>query len=71
MSIHDEPFITPKEVGDLLQIPEKTLARWRWLNQGPPVHQLGKRPRYRRSEVMAWANAQRQPNAADLPRPAA
>lgn len=71
MHVHDEPFITPADVAELLQIPEKTLSRWRWLSQGPPHHSLGKRPRYRRSEVLAWASAQRQPNAADEPRPAA
>ncbi len=69
MPTHDESFITPADVAELLQIPEKTLSRWRWLNQGPPHRTLGKRPRYLRSEVLAWANAQRQPNAADEPRP--
>jgi len=62
-----EPYITPAEVGKLLSIPESTLARWRWTHDGPPAYQIGKRPRYLSSEVLAWANAQRQPNAADHP----
>ncbi len=58
-------YIDQEAVGEILGVPGKTVARWRWLNDGPPVHRFGKRRRYKRSEVLEWADAQRQANSAD------
>lgn len=44
----------PEEVSDLLKVPQGTLANWRYLGKGPRFVKVGRRVRYRRSDVEAW-----------------
>jgi hypothetical protein len=58
------PFITPKKLAEQIQVSERTLARWRAKNEGPPYHIFnGTRIRYPIVELEQWLNAgiQNQP----------
>ena len=47
-------FPTPDEAAAELKICERTLDRWRRLDEGPPITKLGRRVLYRRSSLQAW-----------------
>jgi hypothetical protein len=47
-------FLTPDETAAELKVCERTLDRWRRLDEGPPITKLGRRTLYRRSSVQAW-----------------
>ncbi|MGA7787238.1 MAG: helix-turn-helix domain-containing protein [Xanthobacteraceae bacterium] len=47
-------FLTQEEAASQLKVCERTLDRWRRLDEGPPITQLGRRIFYRRSSVQAW-----------------
>ena len=51
-------FLTQKEAAAELRVCERTLDRWRRLDEGPPITKLGRRPLYRRSSLQAWLRAQ-------------
>jgi excisionase family DNA binding protein len=40
-------------------IPLRTIYNWRQRGEGPPAYRVGKYLRYRRSEVDAWLEGQR------------
>jgi excisionase family DNA binding protein len=46
-----EQLLTPEEVSKVLQIPVKTLYRWRYRGTGPPGFRLGRHVRYRVRDV--------------------
>jgi hypothetical protein len=50
-------FLTPDETAAELKVCERTLDRWRRLDEGPPITKLGRRTLYRRSSVQAWLRA--------------
>lgn len=52
-----QPLMTIDEVSEYTQIPKSTLYNWRHRNEGPPSISLGRRVRYRRSDVEAWLDA--------------
>jgi hypothetical protein len=58
-----EDWLTAREAGALAKVTQKTLANWRSLGIGPPYSKLspgrGGRVRYRRSDLMAWLEADR------------
>jgi excisionase family DNA binding protein len=45
---------TPVEVAAFLQVPQKTLYRWRSVGEGPPALKVGRHLRYSWSDVEAW-----------------
>ena len=47
-------ILTPGEVSDLLKVPERTVADWRYMQKGPPFHKIGRHVRYLEDEVRAW-----------------
>jgi predicted DNA-binding transcriptional regulator AlpA len=49
-----QPLDTPAQVAERLQMPEKTLAHWRYTGRGPRYIRLGKHVRYERSSVDEW-----------------
>jgi excisionase family DNA binding protein len=53
-------FLTEKQSARLLSISHRTLQAWRRLGSGPAFVRLGRTIRYRREDVLAWANANRQ-----------
>ena len=55
-SVRDE-ILTTEEVCILLKIKKATLYRHTSQGTGPPFYKIGKRNRWKRSEVMAWFDA--------------
>ncbi|WP_405489123.1 helix-turn-helix transcriptional regulator [Streptomyces sp. NBC_00096] len=57
-SLSDDDWLTPREVGPILRVTEKTLSNWRSLGIGPPYRKLSDgrsgRVRYRKAVVLAW-----------------
>ena len=50
-------FLTQDEAATELKVCERTLDRWRALNNGPPITNLGRRILYRRANAQAWLGA--------------
>ncbi len=51
-------FLDSHDAARTLGLSEKTLRDWRMKRQGPPFRQFGRTVRYRRDELLAWADAQ-------------
>jgi excisionase family DNA binding protein len=53
---HAEPrrMATPAEVAEYLQVPVKTLYRWRYAGEGPPAYRVGRHLRFHWSDVEGW-----------------
>ena len=69
MSDHQarEPeLLTIAEAAELLRAPVATLRYWRHLGTGPRSFRLGRRVLYRRDDLLAWIDAQRQQGGGDL-----
>lgn len=49
-----ESLATVEEVAAFLQVPPKTIYRWRYLGEGPPGYRVGKHLRFRWTEVESW-----------------
>lgn len=45
---------TPVEVARYLQVPVKTIYRWRYAGEGPPAYRVGRHLRFRWSDVEGW-----------------
>jgi hypothetical protein len=55
MSILDsDPLWDVDQVGAYLNVPKRTLYRWRTLGYGPPGKKVGRHLRYRAIDVIAW-----------------
>ena len=52
-----DEFLTQEEAAAELKVCERTLDRWRRLDEGPPITTLGRRVLYRRSSLQAWLRA--------------
>jgi excisionase family DNA binding protein len=52
-------LLTITEAADLLRAPVATLRYWRHLGTGPRSFRLGRRVLYRRDDLHAWIDAQR------------
>jgi predicted DNA-binding transcriptional regulator AlpA len=44
----------PREVAEMLGVPEHTLDIWRSQGKGPDYHKVGRYVRYRWADVNAW-----------------
>lgn len=51
-------FMTPAEVAEWIQIPERTLIDWRYRRTGPAFLKIGRRVRYREADVLTWLTEQ-------------
>jgi excisionase family DNA binding protein len=47
-------LLTAAEVAEYLEVPQGTLANWRYLGRGPAFVRLGRHVRYRSEDVAAW-----------------
>lgn len=57
---HDRSeLLTIAEAADLLRAPVATLRYWRHLGTGPASFRLGRRVLYRRDDLHAWIDTQR------------
>jgi excisionase family DNA binding protein len=54
------PLLTPAEVAERFRVSERTLEFWRYQGRGPAFVRLGKRVRYRLSDVEGFLQANRQ-----------
>ena len=52
-------LLTITEAAELLRAPVATLRYWRHLGTGPRSFRLGRRVVYRRDDVLAWIDSQR------------
>ena len=52
-------FLSSQELADLLGVPKSTIDHWRAAGTGPTFSRLGKHVRYRESDVLAWADENR------------
>jgi excisionase family DNA binding protein len=55
---------TAGEVAEFLQVPVRTLERWRYVGAGPRWVPMGRHVRYRWDDVEAWLEAQAAKTAA-------
>jgi excisionase family DNA binding protein len=53
-------LLTITEAAELLRAPVATLRYWRHLGTGPTSFRLGRHVLYRREDVRAWIEAQRE-----------
>ncbi len=58
-----ERLWTVEDVSEYLQVPVKTLYRWRTHGYGPEGRRVGKYLRYRREDVMGWLDRLTDPAA--------
>jgi hypothetical protein len=49
-----EGYMTEAQLAEQLGRSVRTLARWRSLDEGPPVTRIGREILYRKSSVAAW-----------------
>lgn len=53
-----DKLLTPAEVAEQIQVAEKTLRNWRYLDRGPAFERLTRKTvRYRQSAVDCWRRA--------------
>lgn len=50
----NDQLLTLQEVAELLDVSENTIYYWRYQRTGPKGHKVGKRVRYRLSDVLSW-----------------
>ena len=50
--------ISPKEAATLLGLHDATLANWRWQGRGPCFVRVGRRVRYRLTDLAVWMDSQ-------------
>ncbi len=55
-----EKLFTPQELAEYFDVPVSTLYDWRWRGEGPRGFRVGKRIRYRRSDVEQWIHQRLQ-----------
>ena len=60
-------LLTITEAAELLRAPVATLRYWRHLGTGPRSFRLGRRLLYRRDDLSAWIDAQRQQGSTSRP----
>mgnify|MGYP002779702991 CR=1 FL=1 len=53
-------LLTITEAAEVLRTPVATLRYWRHLGTGPRSFRLGRRVLYRRDDLHAWIDAQRE-----------
>jgi excisionase family DNA binding protein len=49
-----DELLTEKELAKYVRVTLRTVQRWRYKREGPPVLWAGDKPRYRKAEVDAW-----------------
>jgi len=53
---HPDCLITEKQAARMLSVSHRTMQAWRRIGFGPRFCKLGRSVRYRRSDVMGWAD---------------
>jgi len=62
----DQPFdfVSAKQAARILGVHPNTLCKWRISGGGPPFTKVGRRVRYRISEISSWTNERTYTNTA-------
>jgi hypothetical protein len=69
MSGESKGFWSTGDVAQYLGIPESTLRYWTYLGKGPTSFKIGRRRKYRFTDVRQWAESQAdEPGQPDSPR---
>jgi predicted DNA-binding transcriptional regulator AlpA len=50
----ENPFLTQKEVSEVLGVTRQTLWKWRKRDDGPPCKKVGRNVLYPRQKFWAW-----------------
>ncbi len=58
-------FLTTEEAANYLRLSPRTLEKMRVTGEGPPFRKLGRRVLYVKSDLDAWAEAQRRKSTSD------
>ena len=58
-------YVNAQEAAEFLRLSRKTLDRYRVSGEGPVFHKFGRRVRYARSDLEAWAEARRRASTSD------
>ncbi len=53
-------YLSRQQLADELRVDLRTLNRWRWQRKGPPATRIAGRVLFKRSDVQAWIEAQRE-----------
>lgn len=53
-------YLTRKQLAAELGVTVRTISRWRWERKGPAAHIIGGRVYFKRSDVEAWLEKQRE-----------
>jgi excisionase family DNA binding protein len=56
----DKAAMTTKELSAYLNVPVRTLEKWRYLGRGPAYHHVGRQVRYWPTDVKRWLQPQRR-----------
>ena len=56
-----DDYLKASELAKELGLSRRTLDRWRWTRQGPPIVTIGKRVFYRKDSVREWLEGREQP----------
>jgi excisionase family DNA binding protein len=59
MPEEEEQLLSERQLATYLNLSLRTIQRWRAEGKGPPVLYAGRYPRYRKSEVDAWLQRER------------
>jgi len=58
--LNQTAFLTEKDAARLLAISHRTLQAWRRIGTGPSFVKLGRAVRYRKHDILAWADGHRR-----------
>ena len=61
-------YLDERAAAAILGLSPHTLARWRWIGDGPRFRKFGKSVRYSRADLMAYAEAATRSNTSQASR---
>lgn len=53
-TLTEEPMWTIQQLSEYLQVPVKSIRKWREEGEGPRGFRVGRHLRFRRADVMTW-----------------
>ena len=56
-------YLSRDQLAAELDVTTRTISRWRWNRKGPPATRIAGRVLFRRSDVLAWIESQREVTA--------
>jgi excisionase family DNA binding protein len=59
LATNDEQLHDLDWLAQYLQVPRRTIYRWRQYKEGPPAYPVGRHLRWRRSDVDKWLEERR------------